>query len=40
MKHEALMKLSKKYEKTPAQICMKWVIQRGCIMAVGRCLLS
>ena len=35
MKHETLQALAKKYQKTPAQICMKWVVQRGCILAVG-----
>lgn len=27
-----IVDLAKKYEKTPAQICLRWGVQRGCVI--------
>jgi len=27
-----IVDLGKKYEKTPAQICLRWAVQRGCVI--------
>lgn len=35
MENEIVVGFAKKYEKTPAQICLRWVLERGCIAAVG-----
>ncbi len=34
LQDETLIKLGEKYGKTPAQICLRWSLQRGCVPLV------
>ena len=36
-KHPVIVGLAKDYNRTPAQICLKWALQRGCAVLPKSC---
>lgn len=34
LEDETIVRIAKKYNKSPAQVCIRWSIQRGCIPVV------